>query len=397
MYEIKKIHRDTDVLNGDVRSYTTTKKQPPSHTNMTGTNVHDIKEANLSVHTKQHPVHPQTGDQKAMADMVQEVGNLAATFTEATKQSEAVQANLAEKSQAAAISEVKAANQKALTDMAEEIRNLVAAFTEATEQSDADQANQGKKIQAAISEVKSDVQESICTLANEVAKLATLKAPDEQTASKKVDIAPEHFAWQDFSLLITSPSAFFLSVAVLAITGLLVFFQTSAYITGGLGSASLPIAAVCELSLVALTIFFSAKMQKKTAAFLFLAVFGYVLATMSYDLASTSIQEVTTATTNNKQTASIETQIETYIEAFQTATKKQENGNMAKWSSKIDDAKKELTNLQTTAKSSDTARLIEAKCSGMIVLRALLMLLNAFFVHALIGIFKRNNEQVIAI
>ncbi len=342
-------------------------------------------------------------NKKSFYDMKQKIENMTAIFTSAAHQSEILQAGLIEKSQTA-IFDVKAEVQASINslaanidDMRQKIENMTAAFTLAAHQTEILQAGLLENSQSAIFDVKAEVQASINSLAANIDKITPSNAYGKKSTSDPAKVNLQSFAWQDFSILLKSPSAFFLTVAVLAITGLLVFFQTSAYITGGLGIASLPIAATCELSLIAITIFFSAKMQRKTAVFLFLAVFVYVLATMIYDLASTSSQEVTTATTNNRQTALIEAQLETYIESLQTATKKQENGNMAKWSSKIDDAKRELSRLQTTAKNSDTVRLIEAKCYGMIVLRALLMLINAFFVHALIGIFKRNSEQVIAI
>ncbi len=216
-------------------------------------------------------------------------------------------------------------------------------------------------------------------------------APDSLAEKNSTSMATGVFLWQDFSLLLSSPAAFLLSAAITAITAILVMFQTSAYIAGGLGYAALPISIICELSLIALAVFFSAKVKIKTAALLFLAIFSYVLATMSYDLASTSTQEITATTTNNKQVIALEKELETYTEAFQAATKKQENGNMAKWSTKMDGAKKELAALQTSTSESAGVALIEAKCAGLIALRAILMLLNAFFVHALIGIFHKSR------
>ena len=84
--------------------------------------------------------------------------------------------------------------------------------------------------------------------------------------SEPIRTEKEASGWVGFTEAYKKPSCFFLCLSVLVITSLLITFQANAYENEGYGAISWYIAVICELSLVALTILYSASNSRLAGA-----------------------------------------------------------------------------------------------------------------------------------
>ncbi len=270
--------------------------------------------------------------------------------------------------------EAKLGHHKAISETnAELTRSLVSSIKSAN-----------VKVEEAIAESMRQTQSSLATLT----RILTAQK-EQECVSQKVD----RFKWQDFSCLIASPWAFFLAALILGITGALVVFQTTAYTNSGLGNLALPLAATFELVLLGLTIICATGLYKKTALSLFVAIFVYSMATMNHDLADSAGRETIATITNDDQMEAAQRGLKRAELAFDIAQEKQESGNMSKWQKKIDEYETTISTLTVALKNSSRAALIEDKYYVFVGMRAILMLVNAFFVHVLIALIVGNRGR----
>lgn len=204
------------------------------------------------------------------------------------------------------------------------------------------------------------------------------------TASKSgIDLT----SWRGFSVVVERPSVLILGLAVAAITSLLIVFQAQAYLSESMGSMAWVIATTCELSLVALTIMHSTGNYRVLSILLFAAMMVYTLGVMSYDLKSSESKEVTTKTTTTETITNLKQQLEYLKPGLELSISRKEAGNIKHYSNKISEVTKQLNDELSRPIQST---IIEAKYSGLIFLRGILMIINALFVVQLIRIISNT-------
>jgi hypothetical protein len=195
--------------------------------------------------------------------------------------------------------------------------------------------------------------------------------------------------WRCFEKILSSPSIFFSSIAILAITCLLTYFQAAAYLHEGFGVISYPIAIICEVCLAILAVFYSLGHNQKTAILLFVGMFVYSLGTMSYDLRSSQEKEVTSHEQGSEKQILIESSLKSAQASLAIAQEKKESGNISRHTKTVED----LTTLVTKGtKSEIKSGLITYKYDGLIYLRALLMMINGFLIHFSIRSSTRRKQ-----
>lgn len=184
--------------------------------------------------------------------------------------------------------------------------------------------------------------------------------------------------WLSLKIILSAPAVFFAVLIIVAVSSLLTYFQAEVYLKEGFDLISWPLAVICELSLVSLAAFFAAGYHKKTALILFVGMFLYSLGTMSYDLKMSKVKEIVAVETGGEKSILQTTSLKQAQEALAVAIKKQESGNISRHAQTV----AELTKLMSKDGGlSSTAALITYKYDGLIFLRGLLMLINAFLIH----------------
>lgn len=187
--------------------------------------------------------------------------------------------------------------------------------------------------------------------------------------------------WRFLKIILSSPAVFFSLLIILAVTSLLTYFQATVYLKEGFDLISWPLAIICELSLGTLAVFFAVGRYRKMALILFVGMFAYSLGTMSYDLRVSKTREIIAAEEGGEKNGLIASSLKQAQEALKVAIKREESGNISRHTKTVE----ELTMLVSKAHSpSQRTDLITYKYDGLIFLRALLMLINAFLVHFVI-------------
>lgn len=196
---------------------------------------------------------------------------------------------------------------------------------------------------------------------------------------------PDLSAWRQFEVLIERPSLFFTMIFILGNTSLLTYFQASTYLNENMSPIlAWTIALVCELALAYLTVLISLKQCRFFAGVLFLSLFAYTLGTMAYGVKKNEVVSVNKAVDSDVDAKLLRENIQRTQAALDIALARKESGNIARYTKALETISTQL--LEKRPQASLSIAMIETQSTGLIFLRALLMLVGALLLHRVIRV-----------
>lgn len=167
-----------------------------------------------------------------------------------------------------------------------------------------------------------------------------------------------------------------------SITSLLIYFQYTAYISSeSLEPLSLAMSGVCEISLLYLS---ASLRQSFVACFLFVCLFAYNLGVMSFSVMRDEIKKTELETMEDPKEVMKRDIFKRAVSSFDLSLSKKETWNTNKILKIMTDVSKEVE----VKEAKPMLELFKIEAIGLIVLRAILMLLNALLIHRILSVSR---------
>lgn len=193
--------------------------------------------------------------------------------------------------------------------------------------------------------------------------------------------------WKKCRIMIENPGLLFSLFALLGLTALLTYFQANTYSKEAMSPfLAWSVALMCEFSLMFVTVLYSLNRNRLISSFLFIAFFCYMLGTMAYDIKRGEAVETQMVTDSDFNTTTLRKNIQQVQAAIDLALLRKESGNIAKHMRTLQHLSDDL--LRNNVAQPKRVGLIEVKSIGLIILRALLMLIGALLVHQICFYFR---------
>lgn len=227
-------------------------------------------------------------------------------------------------------------------------------------------------------EQKSD---STPTTTPEIIRPNDLTTLDESpTTPRQLLTLPRHFL-----TLFDTLSFVFPILLCVSITSLLVYFQAQAYSDGNLiKPLDCAVSIVCEISLL----YLSASLRHSFASWvLFLALFVYNLGVMTFAVRRDETKKTLTEIREDPKETMKRDLFQRALVSYDLSAMRKESGNMNKSLSLM----KEVSAEREVKEEKPMIELYKIEAFGLIVLRAILMLLNALLIHR---IFNAKSETM---
>lgn len=185
------------------------------------------------------------------------------------------------------------------------------------------------------------------------------------------------------------PEFFFQVFLSISITSLLIYFQAEAYSEDDLITPlNCAVSIICEISLL----YLSGTLRRSFVSwFLFLSLFFYNLGVMTFHVKQKEIKKISLEIKNDPAEIMRQDIFEKAIISFDLSARKSETGNTAKILKMMSDIRAEQPK-----EKPPMIQLHEIEAFGLIILRAILMLLNALLIHRIVKrvtIFVSLNKK----
>lgn len=165
----------------------------------------------------------------------------------------------------------------------------------------------------------------------------------------------------------------------ISITSLLIFFQAEAYSnTKTIEPLNIAVSMICEISLLYLS---GSLSRSFVSSFLFCCLFAYNIAVMSFAVLREETKKVATEITEDPKEVMKRSIFERAISSYDLSASKKETWN----TTKILKIMRDISTEPEIKEVKPMVELYKVEAFGLIILRAILMLLNAVLIHRILN------------